>query len=123
MATITSATVYHAQNTRDSMFYGDNDIYNAVTAFEAFKSGDYIEVAKFPVRNVVLDELKDILSGQLSQPAEIVDDLEQIYIATQNIHSPWCVPPKRSTSVGDIVKIDNTLWIVASCGFQFLTEI
>jgi hypothetical protein len=100
-----TATLFHAQNTRDSMFFGDNDIYNSTKAIEAFKTGDYKEVGWF----TVLDNS--------------INSLEAVYHASQNIREPWCLPVKRSTSVGDIVQIDNTLWIVASCGFEFLTQI
>jgi len=48
--------------------------------------------------------------------------LDHCFIHTQNISTNWCNPPKRSTSVGDLIRDDDTghYHMVDSCGFKDL---
>jgi len=48
--------------------------------------------------------------------------LDHCFIQTQNIHANWCNPPKRSTSVGDLIRDDDSghYHMVDSCGFKDL---
>jgi len=107
-------TLLHANNTRDSFFFGHDDIYSIDDARKAWLSGDYDYVATLDVHN-----------------------LETAYEITQNITSSWVASPTwinyvaaeftdgaRSTSVGDILLLSNKdgkteAWIVAGCGFTF----
>lgn len=106
-------TILHANNTRDSFFYGMGDIYSLDHARKAWLDGDYDYVATLNV-----------------------DDLDDAYLYTQNIDSAWIHNDKigylahdfdngaRSSSVGDIFLVTNECgkteaWIVAGCGFDF----
>jgi hypothetical protein len=99
--------VYHAQNTHDSLFYRrDGKIYNATQALAIFVLGGYDFV------------------GEFETPSTLMDDewnLEKVYEKTQNINEAWNKKkPCRSTSVGDILKFGDDLYIVASFGFEKL---
>lgn len=43
--------------------------------------------------------------GQFNIPDNDVGACERVFALTQNIDSSWCDPPKRSTSVGDLMEI------------------
>lgn len=47
----------------------------------------------------------------------IEDALEEAWRKTQNFDYPWCDPPCRSTSVGDLMVIGEDKWFVAAFGF------
>lgn len=68
---------------------------------QAFKSGQYSEVHRFDL------------------PVNEVDEqLESIFMQTQNHDEAWKPDaPCRSTSVGDIVRVKDDYFIVASVGF------
>jgi hypothetical protein len=84
---------------RDSLFYRkDSPIFSADTARAALERGDYRKVAEMPWQG----------------------DPEAVWCAAQNIDEPWCSPPERSMSVGDIVVVGEDRWIVASLGFEKL---
>ena len=106
-------TVLHANNTRDSFFFGHDDIYSIDAAKKAWLAGDYDYVA-------TINET----------------DLDDVYAQTQNIDQSWLKVANigylaadfdkgaRSTSVGDILLLSNEdgkteAWIVAGCGFTF----
>jgi hypothetical protein len=114
-------TVLHANNTRDSFFFGHDDIYSIADAKQAWLAGDYDYVASLNLY-----------------------DLDDAYQVTQNIATSWIKSERdwisghkavgyvaaefddgaRSSSVGDIFLISNEdgqteAWIVASCGFTF----
>lgn len=93
------ALLYHADNTRDSFFFGRGDLYTAKDALKAFWSGEYSHVATMDV-------------------PEGVSGLNTVYANSQNIDDAWCEPARRSTSIGDIVELsDDTMYIVAPVGF------
>jgi len=52
-------------------------------------------------------------------PVDVEHQLERIFDETQNLDEAWN-PPNRSTSVGDIVRIDDDFWVVASVGWRLL---
>lgn len=106
------STLLHSLNTRDSGFYGHDDIFSADDAIRAFENGEYDFVATIGT-----------------------EDLDQIYIATQNIEESWVESFKReagdgdylahdydkgcrSTMVGDIILSGSSIYIVARCGFD-----
>lgn len=53
-----------------------------------------------------------------SQLPTVASALEDVYAASQNIDGPWCDPPHRSTSMGDILRVDGELYMVAMLGFE-----
>jgi len=108
-----SVTIFHATNTRDSFFYGHDDIYSKDDVKEAWKNGGYLAIAKLAV-----------------------NDLDAAYHWSQNIESSWTEGQfveaihdpvtfarggARSLSVGDIVKYEDEYHIVASLGFELIT--
>jgi len=50
--------------------------------------------------------------------------LDDVFRVTQNIDEPWCIPPMRSMSVGDVVKDGDTgeAWLCAGVGWKLLHE-
>lgn len=106
------ATLFHASETlfRDSSFYSqDGKIFNKNTARENFQNGNYIEVTSFDI----LDDKGDDISER--------DALNDTYFLTQNGSRAWrSSNPTRSTSVGDIIRAGDNLYIVAACGFDKL---
>jgi hypothetical protein len=81
--------------------------YERQNWMEAFKSGKYQLVFAF-VRPI----------------ANVDEQLEQIFFETQNLDEPW--HPRiahRSTSVGDVVKVGDDFWVVASIGFTKLNNL
>lgn len=52
-------------------------------------------------------------------PIELDSQLERIFDETQNLDKAWN-PPNRSTSVGDIVRVGEEFWVVASVGYRKL---
>lgn len=104
--------LYHASEDlfRDSLAYReDGSIFNKDRAVAEFNAGNYEEVATFvfPFDKAV---------------GELIDrSLTSIFASTQNNVSAWRpANPTRSTSVGDIIKVGEELYIVASCGFDKL---
>lgn len=97
------AILFHASDDifSDSLRFRAGGGYGEKQAIENFNDGKYEEVATFDIQN--FDS----------------SSLEYIYASSQNIDSDWRPDsPTRSTSVGDIVKVGEQLYIVASCGFQ-----
>lgn len=109
---------------RDSLFYGvDSAIFNRTSALEAFVAGHYELVGSFDISGPTMD---------------VDRALEIIWRATNSVDSPWFSltscgdarrldkenigKPRRSLSVGDVVRSDNKAYIVASCGFELLAE-
>lgn len=114
----TKVLVYHADEEifRDSMMYRfDGEIFDTERALDRFY---HIHV------------LADDKSGYSYVGEVYVDDyhtaddipvLERAWFKTQNLEEHWNkTKPCRSTSIGDIFKIDNKVYIVASCGFDLL---
>ena len=80
---------------------------------------------------------KDFLAIQFKKPTEIpaenltkvaevdINDLETAFELTNNIDHPWTMNERvtplknnpRSTSVGDVMKIDDHYYLVAAIGF------
>jgi len=100
--------IYHSQNFADSMMYGKaSTIWNEFIAVKAYIEGKYD------------------FAGELEIPlfgpgvTEVEACLEHAYMRSQNIDSHWNkASPCRSTSVGDIIKIEDDLYIVGSVGFD-----
>ncbi len=64
--------------------------------------------------NKVLDFSRCKLVGQVD-----TDDLETAYADTQNIYDNWNPSaPCRSSSVGDVFKLNDSYFVVESCGFR-----
>lgn len=99
--------------------------------YEIFHSmGDFFFVALQTGRSCSDDRLIDaLLGGQYASvfksnipehfPPKVEDQLEQIFYETQNLDEAWN-PPNRSTSVGDIIRIGDKFWTVASVGWRRL---
>lgn len=115
-------TVLQSNQTRDTTFYGHDDICS---------------VEK--VIGMVFDSLEDEGLGYSHVGSIDTNDLDEAYQLTNNINSSWIDGDKvdflsdavkakggcRSTSVGDIL-IDNStgkIWIVASFGFDDLLKV
>lgn len=59
-----------------------------------------------------------VYTFRLSQE-NLMDQLEEVFYKSQNIDRSWRKRgPCRSTSVGDIVRVADEYWIVASVGFK-----
>jgi hypothetical protein len=62
------------------------------------------------------------------QPRELVatieaSDLEDAYVKTQNLKEYWNKEnPCRSTSIGDVIEIDDKYYMVKSIGFEDITN-
>jgi hypothetical protein len=49
--------------------------------------------------------------------------LEHIYRITNNVEDSWReISPCRSTSVGDVVKVDDDVYVVAARGYDHIDE-
>ena len=101
--------IFHSQNVRDSYFYRkEGNIFNAEQAKALYLSHDiekgYLSVADFDINGRLFENVTDIL--------------EYVYADSQNEDADWRARRQRSTSVGDIIRIDGDLYIVASCGFD-----
>lgn len=83
-----------------TVFHASREIFRETSFGEVFPLNKYENVGVFP---------------KFSYPS-----LESCYIGTQNIDSNWSIPPKRSTSVGDLVRDDDRgkFYMVDSCGFK-----
>lgn len=105
-------TVYHADRNifRDSICFGEGDaVYTSVTALLNFAEGHYTKVATVAI-----------------------NDLDVVYELTNSIDSPWYESMRvtgagelfgtahRSSSVGDIFKLGDDLYIVSAMGFTKL---
>jgi hypothetical protein len=75
--------------------------------------------------------LEALKKGSFEYVAEVeTDSLDEAYNNTNNVDSPWHLNTNvkatrrgnRSTSVGDLLKRDNTLFVVDSLGFRELTR-
>lgn len=99
--------IWHCENTRDSFFYrADGKIFNQYHALQQFLDGDtYKEVATLEIEGETVGRI-----------------LDRAYCSTQNIDAAWRPEnPTRSTSVGDILECNGTIYIVASIGFDVLS--
>ena len=101
--------IWHADNTRDSFFYRENgNIYNMAQAKKAYDTWLYEMVSDM----------------HFTEAKNHVEALDQAYAFSQNLDRPWRAgKPCRSTSVGDILEVENTLYIVAPMGFDEIKEI
>lgn len=94
--------VFHASENifRDSLFYQeDGTIYNSIDAVTNFINGKYYFAGELTIFSEDVDYILD-MSFQLSQ----------------NINSQW-MKGQRSSSVGDLFQIGESLYIVSSFGF------
>ena len=101
--------VWHSKATGVSMFYRrDGKIFNQFSAVRYYKAGEY-------------DKVGEIEVPFNAHPTSIDEYLEVAYEKTQNINGSWNHTKRcRSTSVGDILQIDEEIYIVSSFGFEKL---
>ena len=115
------AIIFHAKmgSFRDTSFYNkDGEICNQDNIRQIWQdSGSTFDKGYCRVGSV------EVTSARLPSDLTVNDDqanpLEQAYCKSQNCQEPWDpVNRSRSTSVGDIILLGDTFYIVASFGFD-----
>lgn len=91
----------------------------------------YHNIKQYGIESTIESTSKVLKKGPFECVAEVeTDSLNEAYKDTNNIESPWHLntnvkairQENRSTSVGDLLKRDNTFFVIDSFGFRGLTR-
>jgi hypothetical protein len=97
-------------------------------AFQLFQaSGDFFWMSlcygqggtEEVLRHAYLTGFYELVHTFIMPREDLLDRLEEVFYRSQNLDQSWRKGrPCRSTCVGDIVRVEDEFWIVASEGFK-----